>query len=119
MTAEEAETLRLKLPAHTWQGLVWSAGPPSTTGTFVKLQAFPCPLLTPEGLCSVHEVRPYNCRRFACLRPDPANEPFEPNHGKYGCRNVDDRIDDRQTRRFMEKMQRRAQRWAREHGWKD
>lgn len=116
MTAEEAEVLRATLPADKWNQLVWAPGPPSTTGTFVKLQAFPCPLLV-DGKCSVHKVRPYNCRRFICLRPDPATESLEPNHGKFGCANIDDRITDRAARRAVVVNQRRAMHWALKHGW--
>ncbi len=119
MTKEEAETLGTALPKDKWLSLVWKPGPPSTTGTFVELVANPCPLLV-DNRCSVHSVRPYACRRFACLRPDPANEPFEPDHGEFGCGNARDRITtDRNARRFMALTQRKAQRWARDHGWRE
>ena len=35
---------------------------------FVEYQGA-CPLLTEDRLCSVYTARPYNCRRFICLRP--------------------------------------------------
>lgn len=117
MTKEEAEALRPHVDPAIWQKLQWSPGPPSTVGTFILLKANPCPLLTTDNLCSVHAVRPYNCRRFACLRIP--GEQFEPDHGEFGCANVRDRIDDRSARRFLAKLQRKAQRWALSHGWRN
>lgn len=119
MTKEEAETLGQVVSRDKWLALSWKPGPPSTVGTFVELVANPCPLLTDDGKCSVHSVRPYNCRRFACLRPDPANEPFEPDHDRFGCGNARVRVDtDRGARRFLELLQRKAMKWALSHGWR-
>src|SRR6266436_5408299 len=56
--------------------MVWE---PSETAGFVNLKARPCPLLTEDGgnpVCSIRESRPYSCRRFMCLRPDPKTEPM-------------------------------------------
>ena len=92
---------------------------------FVFLRGHPCPLLSTDGalaVCTVWPVRPYNCRRFGCFRPDPPSEPFEPEpldleRGRLGCGNLSDRLTNRQVRRAYALMQRRAQRWALAHGW--
>lgn len=79
---------------------------------FVALKAAPCPLFAFNG-CLVYEVRPYTCRRFACMRPDVKAEKFEPNGD-----NLFDRVRvSRVARRVAEKFQRKAQVWARKHGW--
>lgn len=87
---------------------------------FVFLLAGPCPLLSEDGLCSVYEVRPYNCRRFGCYRPDPKTEAFEPEPvPPFFCKNLSDRI--QQSYRVEAQYrttQRHAQReWAETHGW--
>lgn len=92
---------------------------------FVYLKGQPCPLLGWEGkkaVCTVWAVRPYNCRRFGCFRPNPAEEPYEAepldlSRSRLGCANLSDRLTDRQVRREYVKMQRHAQRWANKHGW--
>jgi Fe-S-cluster containining protein len=96
-------------------------------GTFVALRANPCPLLTQDGqglaTCTVHDIRPYNCRRFGCYRPDPEKEPYEPesfdlHRARLGCANLSDRIaQSRPVRRDYARRQRKAQRWALQHGW--
>lgn len=88
----------------------------------VALTAAPCPLLdfdeTGRSVCTVHDVRPYNCRRFFCGRPDPAREPFEPTPDGFGCENVAARVrESRPFRRALALVQRKAQRWALAHGW--
>jgi Fe-S-cluster containining protein len=80
-----------------------------------------CPYLEREidgtATCSIHASRPYNCRRFQCLRPDPATEPYETG-GHLGCRNLSDRLDQSQhALHFYAANQRRAAVWARAHGW--
>lgn len=76
-----------------------------------------CPFLV-DNRCSVYDIRPYNCRRFMCLRPDPASEPLE-SDGR-GCANLSDRVQDsREALRFYNLNQRKAQRWGRQHGWSD
>lgn len=80
-----------------------------------------CPFLTREisgqAACSIYEARPFQCRRFMCLRPDPTTEPFEVG-GPLGCRNLSDRLDDSQhAMTFYQSHQRRAQKWARTMGW--
>ena len=87
----------------------------------VALQARPCPLLATDAhgraVCTVYDVRPYNCRRFGCYRPDPATEPYE--EGPDGeCLNLVERVlQSRAVRRDYAQHQRRAQRWADRHGW--
>lgn len=91
----------------------------------VALVAKPCPLYgtAPDGRpgCTVHAVRPYNCRRFACLRPESSEEPFvEAGPEDLGCANLGDRIrHSREARRFYQRYQRKAQRWAVQMGWRN
>lgn len=112
MTREE----RMALLPHVPDGVltVWRDVNP----THVALKAHPCPFYLFKT-CTVYEVRPYNCRRFGCMRPDPKTEPFEESpKGILGCANLGDRIRmSRVARRMGELMQRKAQRWARRHGW--
>ena len=92
---------------------------------FVFLLGKPCPLLAWEGkkaVCTVHAVRPYNCRRFGCFRPDPTTEPYEPeavdyDNARLGCANLSDRLSNRAVRRAYALLQRKAQKWALRHGW--
>lgn len=80
---------------------------------FVALKAQPCPLYA-FSQCLVYDVRPYACRRFACMRPDVKAEKFEVDGS-----NMMDRV--RQSRvalRMARKIQRKGQRWAIKHGWK-
>lgn len=72
---------------------------------FVRLAAAPCPLYDAETRrCTVYEVRPYNCRRFACQRTD-YTQPY--------TQGPQTRAD----RRQLVVIQRHAQRWGRSHGW--
>lgn len=80
-----------------------------------------CPYLDRElngdATCSIHESRPYQCRRFQCQRPDPSTEPYEAS-GPLGCKNLTDRLEQsRYALKFYESNQHRAQPWARAHGW--
>lgn len=117
MTKEEAGLLKGAVDPAQWATLLWK---PVEDG-FVALMAAPCPLLGADNRCTVHAVRPYNCRRFACLRVE--GEAFEPEpldlaRGRFGCANLSDRVrDSRDARRFYAKIQRKAQRWAMSHGW--
>lgn len=82
----------------------------------MALKAHPCPFFSLKT-CIIYESRPYNCRRFGCMRPDPQSEPLEMG-GDMGCKNLEDRVmTSRPARRLAQKIQRKAQRWAREHGW--
>ena len=79
-----------------------------------------CPFLSRglDGLatCTVHEIRPYNCRRFLCLRDE--GEPYR-SGGPMGCKNLSERIDRNvHAMEFYRTHQRYAQRdWADSHGW--
>ena len=90
---------------------------------FVALKAHPCPLLAYDkglAVCTVYPVRPYNCRRWGCFRPDPRTEPLEPDAGFLGAACVRERFEQsREVRRALELMQRKAKRWGRNHGWTD
>lgn len=79
---------------------------------FVALKAHPCPLYAFQT-CMVYDVRPYNCRRFACMRPDPAAEPFEVNGANLLERVTQSRV----ARRLAQRIQNKAQGWAQKHGW--
>lgn len=81
---------------------------------FVAMKAGPCPLYAFET-CLVYEHRPFNCRRFACMRPDPASEPFEKDGGNLRSRVQTSRI----AARMYAVIQRKAMRFARKHGWTD
>jgi Fe-S-cluster containining protein len=81
---------------------------------FVAMKAGPCPLFL-FHTCYVYEHRPFNCRRFGCMRPDTKAEPFEVSGA-----NMRDRTEtNRKARRLAIQMQRKAQKWALSHGWKD
>ncbi len=83
---------------------------------FVALEAHPCPFFIFNG-CIVYSDRPYNCRRFGCMRPDPKTERFELNDDG-DCINLLERVKtSRIAQRLYGRMQRVAQRWARAHGW--
>lgn len=94
---------------------------------FVSLRAGPCPFLSATNICTVHAIRPYNCRRFACLRPDPSTEPLEGvppspilTYRAIGCANLRDRlVHSRVARRLYTRIQKKAQRWALAHGWRE
>lgn len=82
---------------------------------FVALKAQPCPFFIFQG-CIVYANRPYNCRRFACMRPDVKAEPFEGD----GKNNMMDRFQtSRVARRMLIRIQRKAQGWAHKYGWMD
>jgi Fe-S-cluster containining protein len=86
-----------------------------------------CPLLAFDGataICTVHDIRPTNCRRFWCGRPDIATEPFERDDRAFavqGCKNLTDRV--LQSRPFRREMAHRQRlvmrRWGHKHGWRD
>lgn len=79
---------------------------------FVAMKAQPCPLFVFNS-CQAYAHRPYNCRRFACMRPDVKAEPFEASGA-----NMMDRVKTSRTaRRLAEHIQHKAQRWARKYGW--
>jgi len=111
MSTQEAELLKDRADRVT---LRWT---PTDDPGFVELQAQPCPFLEGNS-CSVYDIRPYNCRRWGCFRPDPQSEPLEPDLGFLGCANARVRFyRDRAVRRQLQHMERDAQRWALRHGW--
>lgn len=121
MTIEEARVLSVAASVHKPAArLTFNTVPGSE---FVALVAAPCPLLDysldGRASCSVYSSRPYNCRRFACLRPDPKSEPWEEEADTGGCVNMLERVrQSRVARRVMELLQRKSQKWARRNGWK-
>lgn len=128
MRVEEKELIERTLTIAKLVKLTWFESPQEG---FVELLARPCPLHEfdehGKSTCTVHDIRPYQCRRFACLRPDPETEPFvmapiSPylKFGMIGCANLRDRlVNSRVARRAYELIQRKAQRWGCAHGWKD
>jgi Fe-S-cluster containining protein len=98
------------------------AAPPTITlhfrpcdekGDFVALKAAPCPLYV-FHTCLVYESRPFNCRRFGCMRPDTQKEPFERDGANMKDRTETSRV----ARRMAIRMQTKAQKWAYANGWK-
>jgi Fe-S-cluster containining protein len=114
MTKEEAAVLVHEAP----QQIVMHFRPiEGSEGRYVALKAQPCPLFVFNG-CLVYNSRPYNCRRFGCMRPDPKTEPFEIDSQGL-CTNLMDRFKtSRVVRRMAVHMQHKARRWADKHGWK-
>lgn len=106
MTKEEQLVLFKHIP-HGIQ-TIWR----DVDDKFVALKAGPCPLYAFKS-CLVYDVRPFNCRRFACMRPDPKTEPFEVS----GANMMDRVLTSRSARRLAQHIQAKAQRWARKHGW--
>lgn len=98
MTHAERREIERVAPSHVV--LSWR---PHADDRFTRLSAGPCPLYL-DAQCSVYAVRPFNCRRFGCLRTDYA-QPY------------DQGPQTRQDRRQLVVMQRHAQRWGRSHGW--
>lgn len=108
MTKEEASTL-----VHAAPKEITLEFRPVEHG-MVALKAGPCPLYVFGG-CLVYDKRPYNCRRFVCLRPDVKAEAFEPDGNNMYARTKTSRV----ALRMARKVQRKAMRWAVKHGWKD
>lgn len=111
MTREE----RTALLPHIPQGMqtVWR----DVDEQFVALKAGPCPFYIFKG-CVVYSVRPYNCRRFGCMRPDPKTEAWEEDR-QGNCLNMTARVlNSRMVLREVRLMQRKAQRWADRHEWR-
>jgi hypothetical protein len=125
MTPSERDLLLARRPDLTPRFVARSPG-------FVALQPITgtqqCPLLAfaadGKATCTVHDIRPTNCRRFWCGRPDPATEPFEVDDRPFavmGCKNLTDRV--LQSRPFRREMAHRQRlvmrRWGHKHGWRD
>ncbi len=64
---------------------------------YVDLRGGPCPFFSQPNRCEVYDVRPYNCRRFACLK---------------GFRGTA-----KEAEAVKVAIQKRAQPWADAHGW--
>lgn len=114
VTAQERDVLMAARPEVAAEFITQADG-------FVFLRARPCPYFRRDakqkGLCTVYAVRPYNCRRFMCARV-PGEAWQENEHG--ACLNLEDRLNQsRPFRRFYAVVQRRAQTWARAHGWRE
>lgn len=110
MTREEANTLVFHAPTT----IVLQFRPANEDATMLAMKAGPCPLYV-FHTCLVYENRPYNCRRFLCMRPDVKAEPLEGD----GWKNHDDRVrTNRHMRRMAIRNQKDAQKWADAHGWK-
>jgi Fe-S-cluster containining protein len=114
VTAQERDALMAARPEVAAEFVTQADG-------WVFLRARPCPYFRRDdvgkGLCTVYAVRPYSCRRFLCGRV--AGEAWEQN-AQGACLNLEDRlIRSRPFRRFYAVVQRRAQTWARSHGWRD
>lgn len=129
MTVEERTVIEKALTIKKLVSLVWDDA--GLKPGFVALTAHPCPFheftgVKGESTCTIHSIRPYQCRRFACLRPDVKAEPFQMaplspylKYGNIGCSNLRDRlVNSRVARRTYELIQRKAQKWALKHGWK-
>lgn len=114
MTQDERALIESTLSDEKRASLVWR---PYTDNVRVTLQGPPCPLLD-DNRCSVYAVRPYQCRRWGCFRPDPKAEPLIADHGFLGAKNTRERYEQSRTvRRELQLMERKAQRWGLKHGW--
>lgn len=102
MTHQERSEIERRVPSTVV--LSWR---PHEESRFVRLTAKPCPLLD-GNQCSVYDVRPFNCRRYGCLRKDVTTEAWVEGPP------VPQTRDDRRT---LVVLQRHGQRWARSHGW--
>lgn len=86
---------------------------------FRIMELHPCPFLSDQNLCLVHEIRPYNCRRFMCGRVNVARESYEVD--TFGsCLNLADRMETSQRfAHFYNTAERKHQKeWAAKMGWK-
>ncbi len=77
------------------------------------LVAAPCPFLDAENRCAVHDVRPYNCRRWGCLRSDVKAQKFVDEDTAAILRRMPGGLP------TLQRMQTDAQPWALAHGWKE
>jgi Fe-S-cluster containining protein len=112
MTKEEAAVL-----VHHAPPTITMQFRPLDKEGFVAMKAGPCPLYVFKT-CLVYEHRPLNCRRFACMRPDPTTEPFEEMPNGHSLNAMIRFHTSRSARRQLINIQRKAQRWGRQHGWK-
>lgn len=127
MTHQEAAAVQAVADAQftigELQRIQWQ---PNQNPQFIDLVAGPCPFLRGTNVCSVHEVRPFNCRRFGCMRPNPKTEPLQMaplspvlQYGTIGCSNLRERlVQSKAARRRYAKLQQAGMRWAYTHGWR-
>jgi Fe-S-cluster containining protein len=91
---------------------------------YVAMKAAPCPFLARErgsAVCRIYAARPFSCRRYACGRDDvsvPLSQVMVRN-AEAGTVLPMRFYTDRAFRRQMTVQQRKAQRWARAHGWSE
>ncbi len=76
------------------------------------LVAAPCPFLDAENRCAVHDVRPYNCRRWGCLRSDVKAQPFVDEDTAAILRRMPEALP------VLQRMQSEGQAWALAHNWR-
>jgi len=111
MTKQEAAHLVARAPTT----ITLQFRPVEKDSRMVAMKAGPCPLFIFHS-CIVYEHRPYNCRRFICMRPDVKAEPLEED----GWKNHMDRVNTNRTmRRLAIRNQKKAQRWGNKMGWSD
>lgn len=112
--AERAEIERAVVTAPTSVALLWTSHPDSR---FTRLLTpLGCPLLDTSGAqasCTVHAVRPMNCRRYGCFRSDVTTQPVPRNEAETLVNILSSRAYKRQALR----MERHAQRWGATRGW--
>lgn len=101
MTHEEAALLKDRPSVRP---KMWTSA-----GNVTALLGSPCPFW--DGSCTVYDVRPYNCRRYMCGRE--GEEPFDPAPVPQKVLQI------RGLRRQYAMNQKKAQKWARNHGWRD
>ena len=100
---EAATTRRLRWDLHSNRSLTILIGKP-------------CPLLDVDAdgkaVCTVYDVRPYNCRRFGCYRSDVTTQPFSENIPLQFFKNP-------LLANVYARNQADARQWAQAHGWKE
>jgi Fe-S-cluster containining protein len=108
----EIEAAATHLPRRALQ---WRAGDrPSLT----MLVTRPCPLYDAEKKgCTVYDVRPFNCRRFGCMRDDVTRETFTDQSSVILFRRRPDEQAIAATLRGLERLEADARPWALAHGW--
>lgn len=114
MTHAERAEIEAAVPTAP---LLWA---PHADPRFIQLLApGGCPLLRMDGtqaVCTVHAVRPYNCRTFMCGRVS-LDEKFDAS-GPMGCRNLSDRLEQSlDAQCAYDASIRRARVWGLAHGW--
>lgn len=113
MTTSEQDELLAACPSIVGR---WE---PHPIAGYVQLCGEPCPYFVRDGtglgVCRVHAVRPFNCRRFGCFRPDVRVEALDLDAGPFGCANLRDRLP--AVAAEADRLQRDAMPWALAHQW--